>query len=280
MTLTNIKNEVAALGFETEITINSSFIYSVKRALRTIYTERGETSIIDLYQEPYLPTLYRERIVHRGDNGDTVINVSGAAYAFAVSGLGGFRVKTEEYTREYSFNSQFSEFSGTLNGESEITFFGNYMFVVYDLSVYDVIKTNDASSIHRHTGITSYDLSKYARDYMFAVSVPKNEYGGDIAGASIHANTLSVPSSYRGKIQIKYRKNIPDLNPDEPDEAINLPEEYHSLLPLLTASYVWLDDDADKAQYYMSLYRDGMAALKLYTSKEINTSYIDVVGWT
>ena len=84
MTLTNIKNEVAALGFETEITINSSFIYSVKRALRTIYTERGETSIIDLYQEPYLPSLYRERIVHRGDNGDTVINVSGAAYAFAV----------------------------------------------------------------------------------------------------------------------------------------------------------------------------------------------------
>ena len=279
MTLTDIKNEVCALGFDSDISINDSLISSIKRALRTIYTERGETAIADIYQEPYLPCIYHERIVHRGDKGDTVIKLCGAAYAFAASGIGGFRIKTGEKTREYSFNSQFSEFSGTLDGDGEITFFGKYMFVVYDLSVYDAIRSDEPGDIARYTGITNYDLKKLTRDYMFAVSVPKNEHGKDIIGASIHATTLSVPSTYRGRIRIKYRKGIPEFSPDTPDEQVNLPEEYHSLLPLLTASYVWLDDDADKAQYYMSLYRDGMAALKLYTSKEVNPSYSDVVGW-
>ncbi len=279
MTLTDIKNEIAALGFDADISINSSLIFSIKRALRTIYTERGETAVLDIYQEPFLPSIYHERIVHRGDSGDTVIKVSGAAYAFAASGIGGFRVRSGNITREYSFNSQFSEFSGVLEGDGEITFFGRYMFVVYDLSVYDAIKSEDPRDITRHTGVTAYELKRFAKDYMFAVSVPKNEYGRDIPGASVHKDILSVPSGYRGRIRIKYRKGIPDSSQDTPDEKINLPEEYQSLLPLLTASYVWLDDDAEKAQYYMSLYRDGMAALKLYTSKEVNSSYTDVVGW-
>lgn len=279
MTLTDIQNEVAALGFDNGVSLNQSLLCSIKRALRTIYTERGETGMIDIYQEPYLPSIYHERIVHRGDCGDTVIKVFGASYAFAASGVGGFRIKTADKTREYSFNSQFSEFKGTLNGDSEITFFGKYMFVVYDLSVYDTVRSDEPGDISRHTGTKNYDLKKYAKDFMFAVSVPKNEYAKDIYGASIHADTLSVPASYRGRIRIKYRKGIPELSPDEPDKQINLPEEYHSLLPLLTSSYFWLDDDVEKSQYYMSLYRDGMAALKLYTSKEINSSYSDVVGW-
>lgn len=279
MTLTDIKNEIVALGFEADISINSSLIYSIKRALRTIYTERGETAVLDVYQEPYIPSIYHERIVHRGDSGDTVIKVFGMGYAFAASGIGGFRVKTGEKVREYNFNSQFSEFSGELDGDGEITFFGRYMFVVYDLSVYDTVKSDDPTGIVRHTGITTYKLKNYAKDYMFAVSVPKNEYGKDISGASVHRDILSVPSTYRGRIRIKYRKCIPDISPDNADGEIDLPEEYHSLLPLLTASYVWLDDDAEKSQYYMSLYRDGMAALKLYTTKEINAHYTDVVGW-
>ena len=279
MTLTDIKNEVAALGFDADISISSTLTGAIKRALRTIYTERGETAFIDIYQEPYLPKIYHERIVHRGDRGDTVIKVCGAAYAFAASGVGGFTVRTGGNTYEYNFNSQFSEFSGTLDGESEIIFFGKYMFVVYDLSVYELARSSDAESIKRHTGITSYELNRWAPDYLFAVSVPKNESGRDIEGASIHRSTLTVPSCYQGKIRVKYRKGIPNFSIDEPDEPIALPEEYHSLLPLLTASYYWLDDDADKAQYYMALYREGRAALKLYTNKEVNASYTDVVGW-
>ena len=247
--------------------------------MRTIYTERGETAFLDIYREPYLPSIYHERIVHRGDRGDTVIKVHGAAYAFATSGVGSFTVRTGDKTREFNFNSQLSEFSGPLDGDGEIIFSGKYMFVIYDLSVYDLILSDDMSKIKRYTGIATYDLCKLANDYLFAVAVPKDENGRNISGAAIHRSTLSVPSSYRGRIRIKYRKAIPDIRIEEPDEPIALPEEYNSLIPLLTASYAWLDDDADKAQYYMALYREGMAALKLYTNKEINASYNDVVGW-
>ena len=52
-----------------------------------------------------------------------------------------------------------------------------------------------------------------------------------------------------------------------------------AIVPLLAAAYVWLDDDAEKAQYYMSLYRDGMASLKLYSPRCVSTEYEDVTGW-
>jgi hypothetical protein len=50
------------------------------------------------------------------------------------------------------------------------------------------------------------------------------------------------------------------------------------MLPLLTAAFMWLDDDAGKAQYYMSLYRDLVANTKRYSSNKIDTVY-RVNGW-
>ena len=38
-------------------------------------------------------------------------------------------------------------------------------------------------------------------------------------------------------------------------------------------------DDPEKAQYYMSLYRDGMSGVKLYTRKNVDTKFNDVTRW-
>ena len=66
---------------------------------------------------------------------------------------------------------------------------------------------------------------------------------------------------------------------DTPDRELDIPKELESLVPLLAAAYVWLDDDADKAQYYMSLYRDGMSAVKLYTRRAVDTGFENATGW-
>ena len=50
------------------------------------------------------------------------------------------------------------------------------------------------------------------------------------------------------------------------------------MLPLLTASFMWLDDDAAKAQYYMSLYRDMVTNVKRFQTSKIDAEY-RVNGW-
>ena len=40
------------------------------------------------------------------------------------------------------------------------------------------------------------------------------------------------------------------------DNVIDLDDELCSLLPVLIAAYVWIDDEPQKSEYYMSLYRE------------------------
>jgi hypothetical protein len=50
-------------------------------------------------------------------------------------------------------------------------------------------------------------------------------------------------------------------------------------MPLLVASYVWLDDEPAKASYYLSLYREQEALIKA-EEKRLNPITIkNVNGW-
>ena len=63
------------------------------------------------------------------------------------------------------------------------------------------------------------------------------------------------------------------------DSEVDIPREIEHLVPLLTAAYVWLDDDEEKASYYMAIYRENLASLKLYSTSCKNNSYVDLTGW-
>ena len=64
------------------------------------------------------------------------------------------------------------------------------------------------------------------------------------------------------------------------DGRIDVPEECLALFPLLVCGYLWLDDEPDRAQYYMALYREGRSLLlerKPSRTQRLNT---DTLGWT
>ena len=92
-------------------------------------------------------------------------------------------------------------------------------------------------------------------------------------------NTVQVPViNYDGEVTVLY-KRTPQTLTNDIDQIIDIPDEYQHLLALLTAAYIWLDDDPTKAQYYMSLYREGMLAIRLYSRNPSNCEYHDVTGW-
>jgi hypothetical protein len=60
---------------------------------------------------------------------------------------------------------------------------------------------------------------------------------------------------------------------------LGISDRYGHLLSLLVASYVWLDDEEDKAVYYKSLYDEEAARLER-DDRSIGDSRIkDVLGW-
>ena len=124
-----------------------------------------------------------------------------------------------------------------------------------------------------------YILAEEFVDFLCATCEAVDRVGRKIPGSSISSGVLTVPYEYKGEIIVKYRKRAPRVSINTPDAEFDIPAELEPLVPLLTASYIWLDDDPDKAQYYMSLYRDGMSGVKLYTRRGVDTRIADVTGW-
>ena len=277
MTLQELKNEIAALGFESGIEDTGSFTFAVRRAVATIYTERGIHKTLRIYQRNPKPDLYIPKLVHEAGDSDT-LPLKGGAYFFRASGVGRFSVTDEGGASEYQFNSNNATARGYVRGEGELKLYGDLSYTVYDLCHFTELNSYNIADLNYGT-FTEYKLDKIAPDYLGPYDVARNADGKIIDGCSICSGMLSVPYSYEGEIVIKYRcKPLIDKDTD-PDTELGIDSECEHLVPLLAAAYVWLDDDAEKAAYYMSLYRDGMTALKLYSPRCINAKYDNVTGW-
>lgn len=277
MTLNDIKKEVAVLGFENESAIDSSIECAARRALATIYTEHGVHAVGSIYQNSPVPIKHLPMIIHTAGK-DEVIELGDCSYAFVISGVGTFEISDDLGVRTQDFDTRSTYLFGRINGSGEIRFTGEFRYTVYDLCIYDE-KFADGEAPPRCGRMREYALDEYLPDFLFCSSLPTDARGIEIAGASISSGRLLVPYDYVGQIVIKYRKRAPEVSINVPDAPLDVPTELEQLVFLLTAAYVWLDDDADKAQYYMSLYRDGMSVLKVYARSGVDTAFTDVARW-
>ena len=71
---------------------------------------------------------------------------------------------------------------------------------------------------------------------------------------------ILLPYHARGLYKIAYKRKPAVLeytdDPLEDQTKVDLDEELCALLPMLVAAYVWTDDEPEKAQYYLTLYRE------------------------
>ena len=276
MTLNEIRDDVAALGFESEVTLDGAFAAAVRRALSTLYTERGSHAQLRLYQNMPKPSVYVERLEHSGGSTER-IGLPCKSYAFEVFGSGRYTIADADGVRTDFFEGTRNLISGRCATDAEIIFEGEFRYTVCHLSGYPEIFTNDA--IPLFSTVQEYDLYELADGILSLFGTPKDGMGNDIKGASICSGILKVPYAYVGEINVTYRKKPPLVYTDTPDAELGIDPECSHLVALLTAAYIWLDDDPDKAQYYMSLYRDGMAAVKMYGGGCADSDYKDVTGW-
>lgn len=277
MNYNDLCEEVCALGFESDIEIGPSLLFSVRRAIETIYTERPVYRTAELYKNPILTSEKIKSFLH-GGGGKNTIPFCAKAYSFITSGVGSYEIRDPNGTRQFDFSGEREIHKGFLYGSGEITFLGDFLYTVYDFALFCDLYGPNTSDIPLLCGFTEYDLKNYVSDFLCPASSPTDERGDRISGSYIRGAVMSIPNDYCGKIFLTYKK-APDAIYGNPDEEITLPDGCEHLAALLTAAYFWLDDDAEKAQYYMSLYKDAMAAVRIHGPTHINQSYQNTNGW-
>lgn len=277
MTVNELIDEVCALGFESILDGDAAFLTCANRALRLIFSERGVEGSTKILINNQKPNFRLEHYYHSPSEAYT-LKVCGAALSFRYQGRGSYTLKsgTEKVSRDFSsFSGEAREF---INGEAELCFFGPFSFDIFDLAVFDSIFDTERDSIPIFSERVNVDLRKRIPDLLSLSRVPTDSNGKELVSVSAAGGCLTVDAGFCEAVTLYY-KRMPKKILIDSEEAIDIPSECEHLLPLLTASYLWLDDDAEKAQYYLALYREAMNQLKRYTPSSINPKYNDVLRW-
>ncbi len=272
----DLSSEVLTLGFETEWEEEAVLLSAVRRAITTIYTELPRSKTKELYKQALERTEHSD-IVHGSDENVTV-KYDAKAYSFRTVGAGTYTLSDGRGSNSVSFTSEQNVHRGFLYGNGEINFSGSYAYTVYDIVFYkDILSANEAD-IPIKNSCSQYLLSELIPDGVSPLGIPSDGNGEPIEGSEISGGVMFIPENYFGKIILRYKK-APMLPTGDGEEEIDVPQGCEHLLPLLCAAYAWLDDDPEKAQYYMSLYRSGMDSLRYFTKNVSSIKPKDTNGW-
>ena len=278
MTLRELSNEICALGFNNYAKLDLSLRLAVKRALTAIYGEMRIMGAETFHITARLPSSKVARLHHTGGGVET-LPLSGKAYAMTASGCGIVTVYDGANSSTVKFNSEKKLIKGFLKYGGRVVFSGASSFDVFNIVTFDEVFGTDAESIPDGSSQKRINVRGSVTDFLGFASPPTDEYGRQIAEATVDDGVITIPASYSGEVNVKYRR-LPDLSSlSDPEGEIDIPGEYSALLPLLVAFYVLLDEDEEKAEIYRNAYLEMLGCIKKSAYSSANGGYADVSGW-
>lgn len=242
-----------------------------------IYTDRpvSKNAVISV-GGPSVCTIY-DFIEHK-PNEDITLSVRGMCMSFCSTGVGECLVTDSSGTSIFPLSSRRQVTKAMFDGPATVTFRGNFYFTVSNLAVFSEITSKNVADIPEYTPRREINPSDYCKDFRALITQPTDKNGNIFGQVIIRDGRISVPFGFKGDLYLTYHRTPSPITRESQNLPIDISAECASLLPLLTASFMWLDDDAPKAQYYMSLYRDSIANIRRYSSTQIDTTY-RVNGW-
>lgn len=122
------------------------------------------------------------------------------------------------------------------------------------------------------------DFRDICPDFLSFVNQIKDIKGNIVPNIVANDGILQIPMGYKETIIVCYQRLPSLVLAGDEDVQIDMPRELEHVLPLLVASFLWLDDDEAKAQYYLAIYRDLMNTVRRYGNRCIDTTYYGN-GW-
>lgn len=277
MTPNQLKDTVLHLGFETTLESEDSFFSALARALYTVFLDRPQIKSADLMIPGRRGTLISAGFVHDPRTVEE-FTLDGAALSFRIGGTGSYIITTGNKSYERQFDGGLAICRERLYGISTIRFLGEYSYTVSSLATFPALPGPKDSDIPILLDRQEIELKSKIPDFLAPNEPPKDSLGQSVDGAEISSGMLILPSVFSGYIRLSYLRSPKIPTHEDGDMEIDLPEETRELLPLLVASYLWLDDDPEKAEYYRALYDDGIKTLRQNVFRRLGTVY-KTNGW-
>lgn len=304
MTVSELYVQVARLGFEDSLEDAKSFYHSANRALLQVNSLRPAIASRAINHHP-LPNLLGDSFssMEVNTSTDVVLEALNArAFYFEADGNGVFTIEClngdswvsfgggaiEDTTRSREFRAYYGVIKNGndyATGMVRITFKGSFLYHIRRVALYGDILSDSPEDVPAFTPFVRYDMSKLTNDFLDFASPPIEDDTGEKVriGYNVEGNSILLPYDTCGVFRVLYRR-CPRLleyhvDPNEDDTEIDLDEELSSLMPILVAAYVWLEDEEGKAIHYMDIYRERAAQIKMQQRNNDPAVVKNVYGW-
>lgn len=273
MTFDQLTEAVTRLGFEDGAISRPTLLAAANRAVETIFSDRPMTRSVrfDIYKPTVTGSAAELR--HTG-GGSESLPLKGRSFIFRASDGGEYILSDGAVELRGSFGRG-ETVRGRMREGGSITFLGEKPYYIRGLTAY--LEDYPEGEIPERRPFREHELWKRIGDLAAFVALPTDSRGRYIPGASLRDGVLTLPFDYSGEVELIYKRRAPVIS-GMGDEEIDIPPDTLAALPLLTAAFTWLDDDPDKAQYYMALYREIMADLRRYSARTAGAKY-ETDGW-
>lgn len=303
MKVSELYDHVSRLGFESSLEDARLFYNTANRAILQVNALRPAIRTCEINHSP-LPNLIEEDTFSGILLQDSLVFEAEAprAYYFEADGDGHFFLeKLEEgvwrIIHESSLSSQgakYRPYSGfvkdgdeNVDGTVRVRFESEYACSVRNVALYGAVRSDSEADVHPFAPFARYRMPDICDDFLsFAEPPVKTDLGYDkmIQGYKIEGNeTIIFPKDAVGVYLVLYNHKPNALsyesNPTEDDTVIDLAEDLCALLPVLVASYAWLDDEEGKAVHYMNIYREMAANIERKGKSVASSDMRDVYGW-
>lgn len=295
MKVKELYEAVALLGFETDIDEEATFFPALNTALhdvkRIVPTRK---KVLWAHLPPDTLVADTERVIHSGEG--IIYKTEGAKSLYIeISGTGVISIADTKRPLSSSVDINFPSVdagqgyevikrilkhsTGEFFESLELSIKASTLCKVRALAIYGEITSADEEDIPSPDKYVRYDLEKIAPDFASLAEQPKWEGGNTLSDYYIEGKYLFIPRNHAGDIELTYIPKIHNYTIDDTEKDIDISDEYIGALKLLIASYVWLDDDASRAQYYKSLYNEEISLIAKY-HRDLNvTRYESVNNW-
>lgn len=284
MKVIDVKNAVLGYGYSRDLADNDELFYTVLNlAMKEVNRIRPLTEMATIVHEPIKPLIADHPVKEKKPGEDLIIEGEGRSVVFEVSGSGGVDVDggTIDGHPSATWTAQgWKRLIARGDGRLRLTFSGESPYHVRNVAFYDVDIT--ATSGRTVGEVTEYDLSSFVTSFAAPVlpimkdGIPMNP--SDPRTLIINGRLLRIPNLDKGTYEVECEV-YPPRYVNEGDDEKNLPldEDVAELVPLLVASYIWLDDEPEKSVRYKNLYD----AAKREIRGSVKISHvIDRKGWS
>ncbi len=277
MTLEQLTAAVIHLGFQGTLAENDALLReAAARALYEVDAACPRYAAGTLYHVPPRP-LY-ELPEALALTGEKTFSLSGArSYLLLLLGCGSVALTEGKETRVLPFASPQAGEPAVLSGDCEgtaasLTVIPQAGSEVILLSLFTYATLLGAAA-PAADGRTVYDLQELFPDFAALDGVPTDKNGRPLCeGDGREEGTFALDEGHRlalsnrgaQTVTLRYRKKtaLPEKG------ELPLSPEASTLLPLLCAAYVWLDEDPEKAAFYLARYQEGLSLLRLQSYVE------------